>query len=109
MLAPGIEHFPGVGHSDELYLQWHNVQNVDRPLNREDAEMSLSMTTMWTNFVKYGNPTPDDHNLSFKWNPANIEKKEYLVIDQQTKMDLDKDYLRRMAFWDSIWPQDKPF
>ena len=28
-------------------------------LNEEDSKVSLMMTTMWTNFVKFGNPTPD--------------------------------------------------
>ena len=74
--APGIDHFPGVAHSDELYLQWHRRGNVDWPLNQEDSEASLRLTTMWTNIVKYGNSTPPDQSLGFTWNPVTQENKE---------------------------------
>lgn len=74
--APGIDHLPGVAHADELYLQWNHLDNVEHPLNEEDAEVSLKMTTMWTNFVKFGNPTPQDQNLGYHWNPVTIENKE---------------------------------
>ena len=42
--VPGIEHFPGVGHSDDLYLHWQHLDNTDRPLNPADAAMSLQLT-----------------------------------------------------------------
>ena len=39
----------------------------DYYLNEEDSKVSLMMTTMWTNFVKYGNPTPDpDHGPAWE-------------------------------------------
>ena len=48
-IVPGIEHFPGVAHSDELILEWdHLDNNYDRPLNNADAAMSLQLTR-WLN------------------------------------------------------------
>ena len=35
--------------------------------------MSLKMTTMWTNFVKFGDPTPPDLSLDFTWEAATQE------------------------------------
>ena len=35
--------------------------------------MSLKMTTMWTNFVKFGDPTPPDQSLDFTWEPVTQE------------------------------------
>jgi len=105
--APGNNHYPGVSHSDELVLQW-NPLGRDHPLNQEDAEVSLALTTMWTNFVKHGHPTPLDQELGYTWSPVTPGNKEYLLIDQTMQMDLDQDYKHRMNFWDSIWPRDKP-
>ena len=71
-IAPGIEYFPGIAHSDELFFQWYNP---DRPLNEEDSEFSLRLTTMWTNFVKYGDPTPPETELGFAWEPSLPDQK----------------------------------
>ena len=73
--APGNNHYPGVSHSDELVLQW-NPMGRDHPLNQDDSEVSLAMTTMWTNFVKYGHPTPPDQDLGFTWAPVTPDNKE---------------------------------
>lgn len=58
--APGLDyhHYPWVGHSDEQFLQWRPYGD-NLTLNTRDLEMSWKMTTMWTNFVKVGDPTPD--------------------------------------------------
>ena len=32
--------------------------------------MSLALTTMWTNFVKMGHPTPDPRDLGVTWEPV---------------------------------------
>ena len=73
--APGLDnaHFPWVGHSDEMYLQWNHYSGEDYQLNERDLQMSLKMTTMWTNFAKYGNPTPPDQSLDFTWEAAKHE------------------------------------
>ena len=85
--------------------------------------MSLKMTTMWTNFVKFGDPTPPDLSLDFTWEAATQEDLRcwgwpggsgeienyynflfrYLIIDDEIKMGMDEDYVSRMAFWDSIF------
>ena len=88
--------------------------------------MSLKMTTMWTNFVKFGDPTPPDLSLDFTWEAATQEDLRYwgwqwqglrrdfkltfiillfryLIIDDEMKMGMDDDYVSRMAFWDSIF------
>ena len=115
------EEMQGVSHIDDLFLQWDWEH-----LNEEDSRVSLAMTTMWTNFAKYGNPTPAENNLGFVWDPVTkddirltIDKKKFncintdkvsacfarfLVIDNEMTMDLDLDYQERMEFWDSIAP-----
>jgi len=63
---------------------------------------------MWTNFVKYGDPTPPDQQLGYTWTPVTPDDKKYLLIDKTMQMDLDQDFANRMEFWDSIWPRNKP-
>ena len=61
-----MPHINGVVcHGDELHYQWtHDT------LGPEDARMSLAITTMWTNFVKFGHPTPDPGDLGVTWDPV---------------------------------------
>jgi carboxylesterase type B len=42
--APGLDHFPGVAHSDDLFLQWSPLDSEQLPLNSQDAAMSLQLT-----------------------------------------------------------------
>ena len=54
-----------VSHGDEIHYQWTHDK-----LGVEDSEMSLAITTMWTNFVKVGHPTPDPEDLGVTWEPV---------------------------------------
>ncbi|XP_035435877.2 juvenile hormone esterase-like [Spodoptera frugiperda] len=68
----------------------------------EEKLVQKKMIKMWTNFVKYGNPTPDnEEDLGLKWPSYTSEKKEYLHIDKQMqiKQDLNK---KRYEFWDQF-------
>ena len=98
MGAPGLHHdnCPGVTHSDELYFFWNPFWESDYPLNMRDSEMSLKLTTMWTNFAKTGDPNKggdttknghnnkddDDHNKDDvdltlpEWLPQSTEQKQ---------------------------------
>ena len=89
-----------MSHSDETILQWGYEHDYD--LNDEDARMSLRLTTMWTNFVKFGNPTPDPDEVGVSWNPVTKNDVRFLVIDEEMEMGLDEEYISRMEFWDSL-------
>ena len=52
--------------------------------------------------MKYGNPTPEPEELGVIWEPVTSEDYRFLVIDTVMKMDMDDNYLERMAFWDSL-------
>lgn len=69
------------------------------------------MCKMWTNFAKYGNPTPShDQSLLVKWNHVKPTKDgedfvlDYLNIDEETQMltDPDKD---RIEFWRNLYQE----
>ncbi|CAK1578117.1 unnamed protein product [Parnassius mnemosyne] len=61
------------------------------------------ITTLWANFVKYGNPTPmTTELLPVTWEPVIANTRPYLVID--TDMKLEHRILNsRMAFWDLFY------
>ena len=60
--APGLDHAncPGVTHSDELYFMWNPFWEAEYPLHDTDLDMSLQLTTMWTNFAKTGEPSTEE-------------------------------------------------
>lgn len=67
------------------------------------------MCRMWTNFAKYGNPTPaNDDSLSVKWNQVKPTKDgdnfvlDYLNIDDKSQMLVDPDK-NRIDFWRNLY------
>jgi len=103
-IVPGIEKFPGVAHSDDLILEWdHLDNNFDRPLNGADAAMSLQLTRMWTDFVKFGNPS----SPGVDWTPVTQDFREWLEIGPTGQLEMtssDSTFEARMEFWDSLFP-----
>ncbi|KAK8749773.1 hypothetical protein OTU49_015534, partial [Cherax quadricarinatus] len=83
-----------VTHGDDLYYLFRGgpfLQPVPsipgRPydLQREvDLRVRHFITTMWTNFATYGNPTPDN-SLGFIWEPVS-ENFHHLAITSTPKM-----------------------
>ncbi|XP_014661410.1 PREDICTED: acetylcholinesterase-like [Priapulus caudatus] len=65
--------------------------------NDRDANMSQTMITMWTNFAKYGNPTPEPLE-GVIWKKFDLEEKHYLVLDWPSR--LETSFGQRMSqFW----------
>ena len=67
--------------------------------------MSKLLTTMWSNFMKYGNPTPQPVD-KIKWMPSSGVKREYLVIGKETKMASSVSLLRRLSIWKAVLGED---
>lgn len=59
---------------------------------------------LWTNFAKYGNPTPsdDDHLLQIKWKNFTKNEQNYLEINQELGDRVDP-LKERMAFWEDLY------
>ncbi|XP_039759292.1 cholinesterase 1-like [Pararge aegeria] len=72
--------FPGATHADEMFYLF------SQPMlpSMFESKMIDRMTTMWTNFAKYGDPTPESTALlPVKWTAANKSSPESLVIDAE--------------------------
>ncbi|KAJ8944694.1 hypothetical protein NQ314_009401 [Rhamnusium bicolor] len=58
---------------------------------------------LWTNFAKYGNPTPfKEPLLNITWEPTD-KSLRYLAIGDTLRMESDPDK-DTMNFWDEILP-----
>ncbi|XP_061720556.1 juvenile hormone esterase-like [Cydia pomonella] len=64
----------------------------------EEIYVSRKLVRLWSNFAKYGNPTPEgDTELDLKWPPYS-ETKEYLHIDKQ--LEVRNSINNRFRFWE---------
>lgn len=93
------KNWTGVGayHTQELpYLfEWGTQLETE-----EQFRMRRFLVKLWTNFVKYGDPTPDHSEVT--WQPTNLATRPYLHIDTKSEM-RNYVYHKRMAFWELIW------
>lgn len=88
-----------VSHGDDLayFFEGGYFQPLDK---EEDLKVRDIMTTMWTNFATYGDPTPDD-SLGFKWEPLTTENYPHLNINLSPTMEEDSRTEIR-EFWESL-------
>ncbi|XP_059061195.1 cholinesterase 2-like [Achroia grisella] len=91
----------GAFHTDEIgYLFDVSFLPED---NVNDLILLEQMTTMWANFVKYGDPTPATTDLlPVKWTPLTKDKWHYMNIHSQLSME-SRPLNSRMAFWDLFY------
>lgn len=51
-----------VPHSEDLQFLFSNVTRYDPLVSKDDLKLKQMMLTLWTNFAKFGNPTPSPVN-----------------------------------------------
>ncbi|XP_066593320.1 carboxylic ester hydrolase [Prorops nasuta] len=95
----------GVSHADDLQYLFPVGEQLfqDTPLSQEDHKMIDSVTSLWFNFAKSGNPTPDvTSQVPVKWKPVRTESLEYLHIGNDG-IRMSKNLLsERLNFWDTL-------
>ncbi|XP_063626369.1 cholinesterase 1-like [Cydia splendana] len=70
----------GATHGDELVYLFEQILIP----NMFEWRMMEKMSTMWTNFAKFGDPTPETSQLlPLKWPPTNRSSPEAFVIDKE--------------------------
>ncbi|NP_001121785.1 alpha-esterase 49 precursor [Bombyx mori] len=97
----------GAVHADELgYLFDISYLNIET--DDADVRMVDVMTTLWTNFVKYGNPTPEVTELiPVKWTPiVDTKTKPFLNLGKELTVG-SRPFSERMAFWDLFYKANK--
>ncbi|KAG7299981.1 hypothetical protein JYU34_017016 [Plutella xylostella] len=82
----GYRGAPGACHGDEL-LYLFNGWLWPFPINADDRTVIYRLTRMWTNFAKYGDPTPAlDASLPVRWAPSERGNIRVLHIDKELSM-----------------------
>ncbi|XP_072946636.1 bile salt-activated lipase-like [Epargyreus clarus] len=98
----------GASHADELgYLfDMDLFRNTPSP---EDQLIIDRMTTLWTNFAKFGNPTPSTSTvLPVQWLPVTKDRLHYLDIT--TNMTLGtRPFNQRLTFWDFFYETNREY
>ncbi|CAH0550113.1 unnamed protein product [Brassicogethes aeneus] len=94
---------PGVSHADDLGYLFKSALTPDiEPGSMEDIGRRR-FCRMWTNFAKYGDPTPvSDSLVPIKWLPVGDNKLCFLDIGKELQM-LENPDKKRMDFWDDIY------
>lgn len=67
--------------------------------------MSLRrVVRLWTNFARFGNPTPDDSELGLIWKPVMSRQLNTLHITEELRMEVNPEG-KRMSLWRQIYHQ----
>jgi len=99
-MALGIRENLGVCQFDEMFLLWKS-KKAEIPgvgdfsiQTLEDEVVSEKLLSMWTDFAKSGNPTPDGSWKSVQ----ESEEVQYAVIDSESlRMEYPEDFKKRMG------------
>ncbi|KAJ0169674.1 hypothetical protein K1T71_014859 [Dendrolimus kikuchii] len=92
----------GASHADELGYLFDMRMFLDAK-NERDMLMLERMTTLWTNFAKYGSPTPSATDLlPLTWPTVTDKTRPYLVLDSQLEIK-NRPFNKRFAFWDLFY------
>ncbi|KAI5638905.1 carboxylesterase family domain-containing protein [Phthorimaea operculella] len=95
---------PGTSHGDELGYLF--VTNATKPmledLDERSERMRDTMTEMISNFVKFGNPTPEDSDIETVWKESGKDR-NHLYIDEELKNVEGRPIPERMQFWDEVY------
>ncbi|CAK1555095.1 unnamed protein product [Leptosia nina] len=96
-----------VSHSDDLaYLfPLRSFSSKVHP-NSTSYKMIETVSTLWTNFAKYGDPTRDN-SFQAKWEPYTIEKQQYLDIGETLRLKTKADK-EEIDFWENIFQEYYP-
>nr|ADF43469.1 carboxyl/choline esterase CCE006a [Helicoverpa armigera] len=91
----------GASHADELgYL--FDISYMGEP-NPEDQLIVDRITTLWSNFVKYGNPTPETSELlPVQWPIVTKDLLNYLNIDSELQVE-KRNFNTRIVFWELFY------
>lgn len=93
--------FLGACHADDLGYLFKNIALPDcHPESKERTTINR-FARMWSNFAKYGNPTPTQE-LKVLWKP--VEEGHWLVLDFGDELNMrESPEMERMELWKQIY------
>ncbi|XP_026747796.1 esterase FE4-like [Trichoplusia ni] len=88
----------GASHGDDLGYVF-DAPLLAGPITDADRRVVDAMTKTWTDFAKYGNPTPQPTDLIPEWKPVDKNQRPYMNIGSPIRAE-SRVFNERMAFWD---------
>ncbi|XP_050298530.1 juvenile hormone esterase-like [Anthonomus grandis grandis] len=100
-----LEHASGCSHADDLGYLFKTLVTPEsiEPGSIEDLSLRR-MLRLWSNFARYGNPTPEEDEFKITWKPARARQLNTLVIDEELKMEINPGG-KRLDMWKQIYQQ----
>lgn len=99
-----------VSHADDLLYLFDSkiVKSMNPKLEIDSETFKLidTVTKLWTNFAKYGNPTPDK-SLGEIWEPYTVERQKSLTIAKELCYENDPDQ-EEYTFWKNTFKEFLP-
>nr|AHJ81338.1 carboxylesterase [Locusta migratoria] len=92
----------GVAHADDLFYLFSNnsYYPTSGKMPKEDYEVVKTITKLWTNFAKTGNPTPDNNPVHW---PRVTSDDELEYVDMGKQLQVKKGlFQERVNFWRSL-------
>ncbi|KAG5864740.1 hypothetical protein JTB14_003391 [Gonioctena quinquepunctata] len=96
-----IEALPGVCHGDDMGYLFTNTLVPDCKIGEAENIYLRRFLKLWTNFAKFGNPTPNGTDLKIQWRPVEKDNLKFLDIGKELTMHCDPEG-KRMEFWKDI-------
>nr|WCC58149.1 carboxylesterase [Pharsalia antennata] len=93
---------PGACHADDLGYLFKNAMTPPlQPGSAEDIAVRR-FVKLWTNFAKYGNPTPNEKELGITWKPVKAGELNFIDIGKDLTSEVDPEP-ERMQLWKEIF------
>lgn len=95
----------GVAHADDLFYLFTTFFTPKIVKGSIEDQHVQKFVKLWTNFAKYGNPTPEiDESLNGAiWEPVSKGKVDsYFVIDEKVDMKRNEEK-ERVDFWQEVY------
>uniref|UniRef100_A0A182TUY4 Carboxylic ester hydrolase n=1 Tax=Anopheles melas TaxID=34690 RepID=A0A182TUY4_9DIPT len=105
---------PGAAHADELsYLFNGSQMNVPVEAGSVADQGRTLLCRLWTNFAKYGQPTPEGEDVGFQWDPlpptAAGEPFVLRALDLNEQVQVVENPMQeRIQFWRSLAERFNP-
>ncbi|XP_049852640.1 juvenile hormone esterase-like isoform X1 [Schistocerca gregaria] len=99
-----LHKYGGAAHADDIAYVWKpRLLRIPEPTSVESRTIA-SMTKLWTNFAKTGNPTPDPNDpvLGVSWPTFSVDNGKYLEISNSGLAIRENMLKDRMDFWDDV-------
>ncbi|XP_013174896.1 PREDICTED: esterase B1-like [Papilio xuthus] len=108
LLPPQLGAARGACHADDLFYLFSNAANqTSHEEDQESRSLIYTLTKLWTDFAKTGEPTPDGSEHK-RWPSLNTDcsRGPYVIADSDSVADAesvaDAD-CRRVRFWNKVY------